>query len=255
MTKKKILVLALTIAMVAILAVGGSLAYLTDTDAKTNVFTVGKVDITLEENFDEQNAKLLPGSQTSNAVQKEVWIELERTSEDAYVWYEWLIPAELDSTDSSTGTNNIIHVNSYGYTWDKYRESFALDTGALPEDKTWDHSPEGKLKALGVKFEEDGPEGFIGTETINNVVYNKYIVLYHGILSNDTDDTKKTTPAMKQVYMDSKVDTNKDGKYTINNTVIDYDFTNGLNIIVRAYAIQADGFADEYAACAAYYNK
>ena len=45
MTKKKILVLALTIAMVAILAVGGSLAYLTDTDSAKNTFTVGNVKI------------------------------------------------------------------------------------------------------------------------------------------------------------------------------------------------------------------
>ena len=49
MTKKKILVLALTIAMVAILAVGGSLAYLTDKESKTNVFTVGNVQIELLE--------------------------------------------------------------------------------------------------------------------------------------------------------------------------------------------------------------
>lgn len=49
MTKKKILVLALTIAMVAILAVGGSLAYLTDTDSAKNTFTVGNVQIELLE--------------------------------------------------------------------------------------------------------------------------------------------------------------------------------------------------------------
>ena len=49
MTKKKILVLALTIAMVAILAVGGSLAYLTDTQSVKNTFTVGDVKIQLLE--------------------------------------------------------------------------------------------------------------------------------------------------------------------------------------------------------------
>ena len=49
MTKKKILVLALTIAMVAILAVGGSLAYLTDTKSATNTFTIGNVHIALLE--------------------------------------------------------------------------------------------------------------------------------------------------------------------------------------------------------------
>ena len=55
--KKKILALSMCIALAAIAIVGASLAYFTDTDAKTNVFTTGKVDITLNENFDEDNAK------------------------------------------------------------------------------------------------------------------------------------------------------------------------------------------------------
>lgn len=49
MNKKKILVLAVSVCLVAILAIGGTLAYFTDTDAKTNTFTVGNVDITLTE--------------------------------------------------------------------------------------------------------------------------------------------------------------------------------------------------------------
>ena len=42
---KKILLTALSFVLVAALAIGGTLAYLTDRDAKTNVFTVGDVDI------------------------------------------------------------------------------------------------------------------------------------------------------------------------------------------------------------------
>lgn len=49
MSKRKILALALTLSMVAILAIGGTLAYFTDTDDATNTFTVGNVDITLTE--------------------------------------------------------------------------------------------------------------------------------------------------------------------------------------------------------------
>ena len=52
--------------------------------------------------------------------------------------------------------------------------------------------------------------------------------------------------------MDSKVDTNNNGQYTINGNVIDYDFSKGVHIIVRAYGIQAAGFADVYEAYAAY---
>lgn len=50
--KKKITAIALVVCLVAVAIVGGSLAYFTDTDAKTNTFTVGNVDITLtEENW------------------------------------------------------------------------------------------------------------------------------------------------------------------------------------------------------------
>ena len=246
--KKKLTLVVTCIVLVAAMVIGGTLAYFTDTDAKTNTFTTGKVDITLEENFDEENAKLLPGSQTKNAVQKEVKIKLESGSEDAWVWYEWLIPAVLDSTDGSTGTNNIIHVNAAGSTWDNYRENSKYwpegQTEALPLAKTWDHDPE---KELGLQL---GPQGYFAQETIDGVVYNKYVVLYHGKLSAG----EETSVGMTQVYMDSKVDTNAQGQYTINGNVIDYDFFNGVHIIVRAYGFQAAGFDTVYDAYKAYNN-
>ncbi|MDI9496966.1 MAG: SipW-dependent-type signal peptide-containing protein [Bacillota bacterium] len=246
--KKRITAISLGIALLAIAIVGASIAYFTDTDAETNVFTTGNVDITLIDDF-TQNSKLLPGSQTMNAVPKKVSIKLEDGSEDAYVWYEWLIPAALDSTDGSTGTNNIVHVNSLGRTWDKYRENPNFwaegQTEALPLDQTWDHDPDVELSLT-------GPQGFIGTETVDGVLYNKYLVLYHGMLSAGDE----TTVSMSQVYLDNKVDayTNDDGDlvYTYNGADIDYDFTNGVKIIVRAYGMQAAGFADVYAAYSAY---
>lgn len=243
--KKKIVTCSLVVALLVIGVIGASLAYFTDTDKEDNVFTTGKVDIDLIEDF-TQNSKLLPGSQTKNAVKKEVKIQNVAGSEDAYVWYEWLIPAVLDSTDGSTGTNNIIHVNSKGSTWDKYRENKNFwptgQTEALPLDQTWDHDPEVELAS------NLGPQGFVGTETVGGIVYNKYVVLYHGKLAAG----EETTVAMSQVYMDSNVDTNNDGKYTINGNVIDYDFSKGVHIIVRAYGIQAAGFDDVYAAYKAY---
>lgn len=49
MNKKKIALLAMSLCMIAILAVGGSLAFLTDTDHQTNTFTAGHVNIKLDE--------------------------------------------------------------------------------------------------------------------------------------------------------------------------------------------------------------
>ena len=61
---------------------------------------------------------------------------------------------------------------------------------------------------------------------------------------------------MNGAYLDSKVDNavdeNGDVYYTINGDEINYDFTKGVNIIVKAYGIQAEGFADVYAAYNAY---
>ena len=53
MTKRKILLLAMALCMVAILAVGGTLAYFTAEDSADNVFTMGYVDIELEETFEQ----------------------------------------------------------------------------------------------------------------------------------------------------------------------------------------------------------
>ena len=61
MTKRKILALALTLCMAAILIVGGTLAYFTDTDDATNTFTVGNVDIILTEpNWDGSGSQDAP---------------------------------------------------------------------------------------------------------------------------------------------------------------------------------------------------
>lgn len=98
--KKKIISLCL-IVILALTAVGGAtLAYFTDTDAKTNVFTTGKVDITLNDTF-EQNSKLLPAvvdenSNILNAVDKVVSVTNNAGSEDAYVRLHIAIPSSIE---------------------------------------------------------------------------------------------------------------------------------------------------------------
>ncbi|MCI5485503.1 MAG: CalY family protein [Clostridiales bacterium] len=246
--KKKIIALCLVVALAATAVIGGTLAYFTDTDEATNTFTMGNVKIALQEKFDKDNAVLRPGTQKQNAIQKEVTIK-NTGSEDAYVWYEFYIPTDLDSTDGSTGTNNIVHVNSAGRTWDTYRENNKYwaegQTEALPLAQTWDHDPEVELGITGT-------EGYIRQETINGIKYNVYLALYHGKLAKD----EVTSVGMTQVYLDSKVDNAVDENgnvyYTINGKPLTYDLTQGVNIIVKAYGIQAAGFDSVYAAYSAY---
>ena len=256
--KKKIITLCLMIALAATAIVGTTLAYFTDTDQETNTFTVGNVQIDLHETFDEKHAVLLPGDKNTNAINKDVWIE-NIGQNDAYVWFEWYIPTLLDSTDKSLGANNIVHVNFKGATWDKWREDQRYwDEGqdkALEFEQTWDHDPNEEIESLVV-----GPEGYIRQEEVNGIQYNVYLVLYHGKLAY----TQKTTVAMDQVYLDSKVDCNvekdADGNVTYKwyleergkQTPIEYQLENGVNIIVKAYGIQADGFENVYEAYKAY---
>lgn len=81
--KKKIIALCLIVALAATAVIGGTLAYFTDTDEATNVFTTGNVDITLDEpNWDEDNAKLIP----SRRIVKDATIIVEEGSERAYTF-------------------------------------------------------------------------------------------------------------------------------------------------------------------------
>lgn len=73
MNKRKILLLAAVLCMIAILAVGGTLAYFTDTtEVKKNVFTVGNVEIKLEEpKWDAQGDKDAPAVYPGEALAKD----------------------------------------------------------------------------------------------------------------------------------------------------------------------------------------
>lgn len=241
--KKKIVALCLVIALVAIAIVGATMAYFTDKDEATNVFTVGNIDITLVEDFDPDNAELMPGKD----VNKDVSIKNDGDNA-AWVWYECYVPAALDSIDGSTGLNNVLHVNSLGSTWDKYRENATYwadgQTEALPIEKTWDHDPEVEL---GIQV---GPQGYFETVEIDGIEYHKYVVLYHGKL----EAGEETSIAMTKVYLDKKVDY-VNGEYVLVKdgelVPIGFDIADA-KIIVKAYGIQAEGIADVYAAYKAY---
>lgn len=84
--KKKILTAALAVCMLATLVIGMSLAYFTDTDSKTNTFTVGNVDITLTEPGwlgDSADAvRLIPGK----TIAKDPTIHVAEGSQTAYTF-------------------------------------------------------------------------------------------------------------------------------------------------------------------------
>ena len=115
--KKKIITSCLVVALLVVGIVGASLAYFTDKDAKDNVFTTGKVNISLEEKF-EQGSKLLPATGSAqagtlkNGVTKEIQVINKTGSEDAYVRVHIAIPNILDNGDPSFDAGkNVLHFN------------------------------------------------------------------------------------------------------------------------------------------------
>lgn len=228
--KKKILSIALVACLALVAIAGASLAYFTDTDNATNSFTSGKVDIKLNEVFDEENAQLIPGVD----IQKDVTISLSDDSVESYVWYTYAIPAALDNADNQA-INNIIHVNHAGRNWLGYQnnEKYWADgqTFATPEDQCW------IIDNVVIEQKE-----------IDGITYNVYVVLYNGTL----EAGEETTIGMTNVYCDTKVDfDNETGKYTIKGQEIGFDLNN-VKIIVTAYGIQAATFDTVQEAYAAY---
>ena len=114
--KKKTLALLLALVLVFGAAVGGTIAYLTDTtDPITNTFTVGKVDITLTETFntdtdsDQENdawkAQLIPGTTYA----KDPVVTVTADSEDCWLFVKFEekngAATYLDYTSNLTAAN------------------------------------------------------------------------------------------------------------------------------------------------------
>lgn len=239
MNKRKTLALALTLCMVAILAIGGSLAYFTDTDEATNTFTVGGVAIDLIEqqvNKDgtaleefKQDQVLMPivGSAqgekdkfgqpvAANYIDKIVTIENTGKS-DAYVRAYFAIPSALDDgNDTFNAGLNVLHFN------------FGNKDGVTTYDKqwTWKH----------------GDKWNYYETTIDGVAYNVYYADYYQVLPAGAT----TEQFISGVYLDKSFDKKDDGYYAFGEKIeLPGLIVNGeltVKCPVKAVAVQAAGF-------------
>lgn len=108
--KKKILILALAVVLIAIM-VGGSLAYFTAGDEVTNTFTIGSVKIEVVEDFQEPQTMIpvvTPDESDPNYINKDA--RVKNTGDNAaYVQMYVAIPKALDDAqafvvvDANTG--------------------------------------------------------------------------------------------------------------------------------------------------------
>ncbi len=232
MTKRKIMLLAMAVCMVAILAVGGTLAYFTAEDSADNVFTMGYVDIELEETF-EQFSDLVPGLD----INKDVYVK-NTGSNPAYVRVHIAIPEIMDDGDPSfNATKNFLHFN------------FTEESVA---DGQWSWLPE---YSTGVGYKGNGDGNFnYYTKTIDGEEYAVYVVTYRSELAKGA---QTATQALDKVYLDKTVNAvkNADGTITYTDTkgnsvpmIPDENGKSTLEIKVWAEATQVETFANAYEA-------
>lgn len=186
--KKKFLSLTLALGLVATAAIGGTLAYFTDTDQAENVFTTGDVAINLIETFDPDNAKLMPGID----IEKKVNVQ-NVGSEDAYVRVHIAIPSMLDSGSEDepqyAAYNNTLHWNF---------------TNASLADGQWNWNSDKE----GANYPGNGGTWNMYQQEVEGILYNVYVATYETALTgkNDEVDTDETaTDAIYKVYLDKKV--------------------------------------------------
>lgn len=255
--KKKITAIFLCVALVAIAVVGASLAYFTDTKSATNTFTVGNVKINLIEQQKGENGleafalnkTLVPGTSDKNAVSKIVTVK-NTGNNDAWVWVDLKIPAYLVSSEyPSNESKNALHWNSYGCFNVEYNSGnywgLATSDGIVDADH--------KVTNPDMVAVEDGlwhDYQFIGKETIDNTEY----VVIRTKMQNKLPAGKISLPCLAQVYMDWRVVTDASGTQFILPAGDPISADASWEIIVNAYAIQADGFDTVDEAIAGYRN-
>lgn len=235
MNKKKLLTIAMVLSMAAILAIGGTIAYFTDTDQEPNVFTIGKVNIDLIEDFpldtdtnkDGENdaAKLIPGKR----LKKEVRVKNESDSEPAYVRVHVAIPSILDSGSEDNpefaAYNNTLHVNF---------------TAASAQEGMWSQLQNSEQVGPNTNYPNwpgnGGTYNFYQAK-IEKVDYNVYVYTYETALK--AGETTQE-PAITQVYLDTKI--NDEDLEKIQQEL------GTIRVLVFAEGGQQEGFTDPYVA-------
>ena len=233
--KKRILLLALAVCLVAILSYS-TLAWFVVWDEADNIFEFGDVDIVQHEQQHDANGQLVPfvnnkmllpvlgdDPTAPNDYYQEKIVTVENVGDmDAYVQTLVAVPKDLDDH----GVLKIYDANGAPY-WTK-----------VDADPT-----------------KDGIQPLY-TVTVDQIAYNVYCYRYRTVL---TVTQKLTQPCIEYVYIDSRADmnlydTDNDGKtdtayFVMNGVEISsVNVADTVNVLVASQGIQTEGFADAEAA-------
>ncbi|MBO4953922.1 MAG: hypothetical protein J6D04_02085, partial [Clostridia bacterium] len=250
MAKKRVATLVLSIALLLAVTVGGTLAYLTDTETDVNVMTLGNVDI---EQYEYQRAEK-DGAYTTDTIDNQTSYVLEAFQQD-----KPLYPIVGDPSTGAAGWDDTIvrmtQVDSYG--------SMQVFAGKNAQDKFVTVKNTGKTAAyvrtlvaievgsadpdlIGISYHKTWTKNSVGIVEIQGTNYYVFEFVYDGAELSDgswrhengilpAGDT--TYPSLSQVYLKSEA-TNED------MVALDGNGDGKLNILVASQAVQAAGFDD-----------
>ena len=223
MKLKKVLMVATAVALTAAVAIGATLAYLTDTDEDVNVMTLGNVyieqieqervndtDAQTELTDFEQNQPLLPAVYPGSSIP---WADPS----------EWVVPndeAWKVLEDNTNVIDKFVTVKNTGKSDAYVRTIFAFE-----EDSSLIH-----YVANGANITEGATwiwEENVGTIELDGTNYSLYVATYTAPVKPGAT----TIPSLKQVYLD-KAATNEYCQ----------QFGKSYDILVFSQAVQTEGF-------------
>lgn len=246
---RNLLLYALSVVLVASLAISGTVAYLTDTDSTVNVMTLGNVKIEQHEYERVVNDDGTYKTETIDNVTSYVLKDFTQgkplvpSAIDTTTWEGW----DWDATtvrmtqvgsyggmqvfkEASNAQDKFVTVKNTGKTDAYIRTIVAIEVG----------STDGSL--IGTSYHQTWTKNEVGTIVVDGNTYFVYEYLYNGANGTRHDNGilpagDTSYPSLSQVYIKSAA-TNED------MVALDGNGNGTLDILVLSQAVQAAGFAD-----------
>ena len=249
---KKFLLSTLSLALVAVLSVAGTLAYLTSEDSDVNVMTMGNVKIAQHEYERATNAD---GSYKTDTIDNQTSYVLQDFTQDKPLYPIVGDPSKPGNDPEYAGWDatsvRMSQVDSYGgmsvFAGKNAQDKFVTveNTGrsdAYVRTLVAIEIGEGNPALIGTSYHQTWSKNEIGTIEVDG---NKYVLieyLYDGASGvrheNGVLPAKDTTyPSLSQVYLKSET-TNEDCE------ALDGNGNGRLDILVLSQAVQTKGFAN-----------
>lgn len=163
--KKKIISIALVVAMIAIIA-AGSFAYFTDNEVKNNEFTVGKVDITLTEpNWDKTGYVDADTVYAGEPLAKDPTVTVDEKSNPCFV------RVKVDGLDQFGDKGKITYRTDYvtgklGENWVDGNDGYFYYTKVLEAGQTTDALFDQVVMPTGLTGDEDAKDIVVTAEAV-----------------------------------------------------------------------------------------